>query len=96
MAPKKKARKASTKRRASASESDSANEVLLLILGSGPAVAAFDGLLAAHGASGVMYHNAVANQQKTNILGMAMTAKAVRYLLDAPSTQSPIHEKRKR
>ncbi len=96
MALKKKARKAGTRRRASASESDRANEVLLLILGSGPAVAAFDGLLAANGAGAVMYHNAVANQQMTNILGMAMTAKAVRYMMDPVHASAPARAKRKR
>ena len=29
-----------------------------------------------------MYYNAVSNQQKANVLGMATTAKAVRYMLD--------------
>ena len=59
-----------------------ASEVLLLILGSGPAIAAFDSLLQAHAADGLMYQNAVADQQKTNVLGMAMTAMMVSYALD--------------
>ncbi|MGH6873278.1 MAG: RebB family R body protein [Rhizomicrobium sp.] len=61
---------------------DAITQALLLILGSGPAIAAFDQLMAAQAANGLMYHNAVANQQKTNMLGMAMTAKCVRYMMD--------------
>ncbi len=68
----------------------------MLILGSGPSVAAFESLLAANGASGVMYQNAVANQQMTNVLGMAMTAKAVRYMMDPAHASAPAHAKRKR
>jgi hypothetical protein len=38
-----------------------------------------------------MYHNAVANQQKTNLLGMAMTAKCVRTMLDPIADQDGPH-----
>jgi hypothetical protein len=69
------------------------SEVLVLILGSGPSIAAYEAMLAA---KGITNHNAVDQQQLTNLLNMALTAKAVHYLLDAPSIQSPIHEKRKR
>jgi Killing trait len=61
---------------------DAVTQALVLVLGSGPAIAALDGLLTVQAANGIMYHNAVANQQKTNLLGMAMTAKCVRYMLD--------------
>jgi len=61
---------------------DAVTQALLLILGSGPSIVAFDGLLSAQNSSGLMYHNAVSNQQKTNLLSMAMTAKCVRYMLD--------------
>ena len=61
---------------------DAITQALVMILGSGPSIAAFDSLMAVQQANGLMYHNAVANQQKTNILGMAMTAKCVRYMLD--------------
>lgn len=61
---------------------DAVTQALLLILGSGPSIVAFEGLLSAQNSSGLMYHNAVSNQQKTNLLGMAMTAKCVRYMLD--------------
>jgi killing trait domain-containing protein len=64
---------------------DAITQALLLILGSGPSVAAFDSLLSVQQANGLMYHNAVANQQKTNLLGMAMTAKCVRYMMDPHS-----------
>lgn len=61
---------------------DAVTQALVMILGSGPSLAAFDSLMATQQANGLMYHNAVANQQKTNLLGMAMTAKCVRYMLD--------------
>jgi hypothetical protein len=67
---------------------DAATQALLLIVGSGPAIAAFDGVLAANQASGLLYHNAVANQQKTNILGMAMSAYTVRMMLDQPKPKA--------
>ncbi|MGH6872268.1 MAG: RebB family R body protein [Rhizomicrobium sp.] len=60
---------------------DAVTQSLLLILGSGPSIAAFDSLIAAQASNGLMYHNAVAHQQKTNLLGMAMTAKCVRYMM---------------
>ena len=62
---------------------DALTQALLAILGAGPSMAAFDSLLSVQAANGMMYYNAVANQQKTNMLGMAMTAKCVRYMLDA-------------
>jgi hypothetical protein len=65
---------------------DAVTQALLLILGSGPSLAAYDGLLQAQAANGLMYHNAVANQQKTTLLGMAMTAKCVRYMMDPQNT----------
>lgn len=61
---------------------DAVSQALLLILGSGPSIAAFDDLMNVQVANGIMYQNAVANQQKTNLLGMAMTAKCVRYMLN--------------
>jgi hypothetical protein len=61
---------------------DAITQALLMILGSGPSIAAFDSLLSVQQANGIMYHNAVSHQQKTNLLGMAMTAKCVRYMLD--------------
>ncbi|HTQ13431.1 MAG TPA: RebB family R body protein [Rhizomicrobium sp.] len=67
---------------ASPQVTDAITQSLLLILGSGPSIAAFDALIAAQASNGLMYHNAVAHQQKTNLLGMAMTAKCVRYMMD--------------
>lgn len=61
---------------------DAVTQALLLVLGTAPSVVTFEGLLSAQTSSGLMYHNAVSNQQKTNLLGMAMTAKCVRYMLD--------------
>lgn len=61
---------------------DALTQALLAILGAGPSMAAFDSLLSVQAANGMMYYNAVAHQQKTNLLGMAMTAKCVRYMLD--------------
>lgn len=50
------------------------------LISSGPALAMF----AAEIANGLMYYNAVANQQRTNVLGMATTARCVRYMFDIP------------
>jgi Killing trait len=77
---------------------DAITQALLMVLGSGPSMAAYDSLLQAQQANGLMYQNAVANQQKTNILGMAMTAKCVRYMLDpnAPDLDADIANETKR
>ncbi len=64
---------------------DAITQSLLAILGSGPSIAAFENLMSINAANGMMYYNAVDHQQKTNLLGMAMTAKCVRYMLDPPS-----------
>lgn len=61
---------------------DALSQLLVMTVGSTPSVAVANGMLAANAAEGIMYHNAVAHQQKTNLLGMAMTAKCVRYMLD--------------
>jgi hypothetical protein len=63
---------------------DGLTQGLVLLLGSAPSVAVIEGLQQAQTASGIMYHNAVANQQRTNLLSMAMTAKCVRYMLENP------------
>ena len=39
-------------------------------------------MFAANHADALMFYNAVANQQKTNILGMSVTAKCVRYMFE--------------
>jgi hypothetical protein len=70
---------------------DAVTQALLLVLGSAPSVATIDGMLAIQAANGMMYYNAVANQQKTNVLGMAMTAKCVRYMLE-PDPEEVIDE----
>ena len=41
---------------------------------------------AASQADALMFYNAVANQQKTNILGMSVTAKCVRYMFEVGQT----------
>ena len=61
---------------------DTITQVMLMMLGSGPAVAAYEGLLSAQTANGAMFHQAVANQQRLNLLGMCTTAKCVRYMFD--------------
>ncbi len=61
---------------------DAIAQSLLMVLGSGPSMAALQGMLSQEQANGLMYHNAVSQQQKTNLLGMAMTAKCVGYMLD--------------
>ena len=62
---------------------DVLSQTLLLILGSGPAIAANEGLMAAQQSNGVMFYQAVANQQALNLLGMCTTAKCVRYMFDS-------------
>jgi len=61
---------------------DAVSAALLTVLGSGPSVATLQSLIAANQASGVMYQNAVANQQLTNVLGMVATMNCVQVLLD--------------
>ncbi len=51
----------------------------VLMAAYGPAFA----ILAANQADALMFYNAVANQQKTNILSMSVTAKCVRYMFEA-------------
>jgi len=51
---------------------------VLLMAACGPASA----VLAANHADALMFYNAVANQQKTNLLGMSVTAKCVRYMFE--------------
>jgi hypothetical protein len=62
--------------------SDAISQAVLLLLGSGPAVAAYQGLLSSQIASGRMFDQSVANQQRMNMLGMCTTAKCVRYMFD--------------
>jgi hypothetical protein len=60
---------------------DAVTQALTLVLGASPSVVALDGMMAMQQANGLMYYNAVANQQKTNMIGMAMTARCVRHML---------------
>jgi hypothetical protein len=78
------AAKKGTKRAGKTASGLEPQEVLVMILGSGPSVAAFQALVAANAANGVMYAHAVQQQQMTNLLGMAVTAKCVRYMLEGP------------
>ena len=57
---------------------DSILSQAMLMAALGPASALF----AANHADALMFYNAVANQQKTNILGMSVTAKCVRYMFE--------------
>ena len=70
---------------ATAPIADSVASTLLTVIGSGPSFAAMQSLVAANQASGLMYHNAVAHQQTTNILGMVATMNCVNALMDKPS-----------
>jgi hypothetical protein len=54
------------------------NQVMLMA-----ACAPASSMFAANHADALMFYNAVANQQKTNILGMSVTAKCVRYMFEA-------------
>ncbi|MBU1272574.1 MAG: RebB family R body protein [Alphaproteobacteria bacterium] len=74
-----------SKNPATAPTAESVASTLLTVIGSGPSFAAMQSLVAANQASGMMYHNAVANQQTTNILGMVATMNCVQALMDKPS-----------
>lgn len=74
-----------SKNSATAPPAEAVASTLLTVIGSGPSFAAMQSLVAANQASGLMYHNAVANQQKTNILGMVATMNCVQALMDKPS-----------
>jgi len=54
------------------------NQIMLMA-----ACAPASSLFAANHADALMFYNAVANQQKTNILGMSVTAKCVKYMFEA-------------
>jgi hypothetical protein len=60
---------------------DAITQALLIVLGSGPSFAALESLVSANQANGLMYHNSVATQQRTNILSMVATTKCVNALL---------------
>lgn len=65
---------------------DSVANTLLTVIGSGPSFAAMQSMVAANQANGLMYHNAVANQQMTNVVAMVATMNCVQVLLDKPPT----------
>lgn len=64
---------------------DAITQALLTVLGSGPSFAVLESMISVNQANGLMYHNSVSLQQKTNILGMVATAKCVKSLLNLPS-----------
>lgn len=64
---------------------DAMTQALLAVIGSGPSVAVLDSMISANQANGLMYHNSVAHQQKTNIFGMVTTMQCVARLLDGPT-----------
>lgn len=74
-----------SKNPATAPSAEAVANTLLTVIGSGPSFAAMQSLVAANQASGLMYHNAVAQQQTTNILGMVATMNCVQALMDKPS-----------
>jgi hypothetical protein len=63
---------------------DAMTQALLAVIGSGPSIAVLDSMISANQANGLMYHNSVAHQQKTNIFGMVATMQCVARLLDGP------------
>jgi Killing trait len=67
---------------ASPQATDAVTQALLMALGSGPTVAALESMTAASQASGLMFHNAVANQQKVNIEALVATAECIRKILN--------------
>ena len=73
-------------KRIGADDLESLNEkgqqMLLIVLGPGPSLAALQSLVAAERANAAMYGHAVENQQLANLLSIAATVPAVRYKLD--------------
>jgi len=67
---------------ASSAGEDVVADVITALLGSVPSVAVGETMLTAAHAQGQMLSNAVANQQKTNIVGMVATVGCVAQLLD--------------
>jgi hypothetical protein len=63
---------------------DAITQALLIALGTGPSFAVLQSMISANQANGLMYHNAVSLQQRTNIVGMVATMKCVQNLLDLP------------
>lgn len=57
-------------------------DAMLSTIAVGPSFAAMQSMVAANQANGVMYYNAVANQQMGNIIGMVATMNCVQVLLD--------------
>jgi len=60
---------------------DAVSQVMVAVLGAGPSYAVLESLIAANQANGQMFHNAIAHQQKTNIVGMVATVNCVAKLL---------------
>ena len=54
---------------------------MLMVLGSGPSIAAIESQLSANQANGILYYNAERNQQMGNIVGMVATMNCVQQLL---------------
>jgi len=57
-------------------------DAMLSTIAVGPSFAAMQSMVAANQANGIMYYNAVANQQMGNIIGMVATMNCVQVLLD--------------
>lgn len=63
---------------------ESVAAALMSVVGAQPAAATAQSLIAASQANALMFHNAVANQQQSNILGMVATMNCIQSLLDKP------------
>lgn len=70
---------------ASPQVTDAITQSLLTVLGTGPAFAALESLVSASQANGLMFQNSVAQQQKTNMLGMSVMMRCVKDLLHQDS-----------
>jgi hypothetical protein len=67
---------------ASPQVTDAVTQALLIALGSGPSVAALGSMMSASHATGLMFYDAVAHQQKANIEAMVATAECIRKILN--------------
>lgn len=81
---------------ASPEMTDALTQALVVSLGSGPSVAGLESMMSSAQAFGLMFHGAVAEQQRANIEALAVTANCVKMILagsapasdPAPETKS--------
>ena len=76
----------------SSAVNDAVANVLTVTLGSAPSFAVSESMISASQAQGQMLTNAVANQQKTNLVGLTATTACVRSLLSMTPSHHRVYE----